>query len=226
MRQDDQQPLPHMGVERDANLLDQSDLSKLRSLVSALETGTALIHRAPFSSVANLLADIFLSLPSAIFSANLSPSKYKGLEFVESMDMDDDYQEGDPDEISPKNRVAPRTISKDIFFDPLSGGQGKYYRFLGDPLGNPLQVEIDFPNAVQFCDRDRKTLSQFFEDLAQVLYSLASGVVDWRLIKHLRRFYVPKGPKTQPTPEQKNRQYHYHRRNRETKRAPIKGVQK
>lgn len=73
-------------------------------------------------------------------------------------------------------------------FDPVSGSQ---IQNLNDPLGNPLQLEATLDKREEIrSSTDRQLISQFIEDIGEVVAGLSLNILDRRFIRSFHRLLL------------------------------------
>jgi hypothetical protein len=183
---DNYSPLP---APKEPNEVQNEDLGLLRTLLEILELGgVAKVSNSPFSSISPLLGDLFLLFSSKIFG-RVGQKTNKGLKFL------DDFHRSEEDIAAEGLLTGTRPVG--WFGETKQDAKGKeymeYYFPARDPLGNPLQVEIPYPDSLSFTDRDKKMLSRFFEKLAEVFYELGTGHIDWSFLRQINALFQPSG---------------------------------
>jgi hypothetical protein len=162
-------------------------LGRLSMLLRTLEAGTSLkIRDSPISSIAEIASELIYQLATMLSGHpkwGLLPNK--GLKFVETIEVPDDNSSGYYDPLSSlsyadgekRNSIGQRHIGE------------AYYKYAGDPLGNPLQVEISFDDPSRSIPiKDRLEMADLLADFSLYLSDLQKGKIGWQFMRQVRTY--------------------------------------
>jgi hypothetical protein len=163
-------------------------LGRMSMLLRTLEAGTSLkIRDSPISSIAEIASELIAQL-STMLSGHpkwgLLPNK--GIKFVESIEVPNDTNSGYFDALS-----VPRADGSKENGDPYGRILGEaYYEYAGDPLGNPLQVEISFDDPSRSIPiKDRLEMADLLMDFSFFLSDLQKGKIGWQFMRQVRQIH-------------------------------------
>lgn len=212
--------IPHSNEPEDrfVKIRLQRFAEKLRLILRAIERlDDVTVVGAPVRELAEVMSELL----SAMVFLTVGPEKTNpGLEFHESETFASDPEDSRDVSLggernvyydrkigtwstSPVGRPGSRTHyapSLDLHTqrDGLVtvSGEGTYYRYLDDSLGNPLQVTVHLEDFFKLTRHSRYELKKYFRVLEQFFVSLSSGRVSWHLIRHLKKRKRRKSRKT------------------------------
>lgn len=157
--------------------------------------------RPVISEIANALLIL-----SKSFLHPLTEKRNPGLKFENTIDYRPNMAE---------NLFSPLEL-RTLSYDPVDK---KYYQYLSDPLGNPLQVELNLDRDLAITKKDGKVISQYLESVAITVTQISQGRFDWRAIKAqcrtFRKFLgISSAKKEQQRHNSRKNSFFYHQRHR------------
>jgi hypothetical protein len=139
---------------------------QLQTILQAIDEMTHIgITGSPLSAVLALASDI-ISLLSDVFLHMPKERTNPEPRFVEEIVI----------------KSSKMIDLPEVFWSPVDE---HYYIYKSDPLGNPLQLQVNFKSKLEFKQDDAEVLSDFFDWVAQTLSFLSIGRIHWRFIKSL-----------------------------------------
>jgi hypothetical protein len=199
-------------------------IGKLRALIVDLENGASVaLHGSPISGTAGACADLFSLLAQQLEGHRgwgLLPNP--GLCFVEKTAVPNDDL---------MNQYTPEGSLRAFgnFYDPVGtysikegkriySSQEQFYHFEGDPLGNPLQVEIAFHDPTESISlTDRRRIAEMLHNFSDFLFKIQFGLIDWRFMRHLEEYLQAAKPK--PKIDTSKTRYSYEQRRKSGKKG-------
>jgi hypothetical protein len=169
--------------------IDNKDpfVGQMSMLLRLIEAGVDLkIRDSPISSIAEIASELIYALATMLANNpkwGLLPNK--GLKFVETVEVANDNNEGYFDALS-----RPRADGFQEIQNPFARQLGEaYYEYAGDPLGNPLQVEISFDDPSRSIKiADRLEMADLLTDFSHFLSDLQNGRIDWQFMRQVRKY--------------------------------------
>lgn len=184
---------------------EYSTSSQLRTLTEALNVGSQVrVSGSPLSELFFLISDL-LSIAGLSTGIGKEQKVFPGLSFRDHLYDDSEEAIWDPEDYATDERFP--------LFDPLTGLN---YAYSADPLGNPLQEEVEFESSTLFTPKDAQKLQSVLGEIEQFLTFLANGRIDWTFVRSILR-KTPTISSRQNSHSKAN--HEYYTRNRKRKRG-------
>jgi hypothetical protein len=189
---------------------------KLRVLLTILDEGiSGEVKGSPAGELLFLLADLAVQIPSLLRRIS---EAVPGLKFQERISeghpsKGEGYEEG----IYPTDREQERHLLGDfpVQYDPV---EDIHYFYQADPLGNPLQVSIDFGRSSLFSRKDHSLLTQVFNTISEFFELIAVGRIQWPFVRAIESLF--KTPKPSDTLKLTKIHGYFNRKNHSKRRVP------
>jgi len=139
--------------------------AKLNSIQECLESGIPFgVTGHPLSTLLMVQSD-FLAILKEVIKENRGEKRNPELVFEEQLDSQDEKR------------------------DYLDFETDKPYKSVSDPLGNPLQMQIDLGKSYLFTTSVKNALLEFIEHLEELFALVSTGLIDEKIFRSLNQVF-------------------------------------